>query len=96
MLLNEVTRFRSLGFTNAGITKTAFVNAIYTWPRPVIPVFYDVDPSVVRKQSGCYKKAFAEHENRFRKDGVKVEETQRWREALTQVANLSGWDIRDK
>ncbi|ESW06515.1 hypothetical protein PHAVU_010G054400 [Phaseolus vulgaris] len=64
--------------------------------RVIIPIFYDVDPSVVRKQSGSYEKAFAEYEKRFREDEVKMEEVQRWRQALTQVANLSGWDIRNK
>jgi len=72
-------------------------NCFETSPRRVIiPIFYDVRPSVVRKQSACYKKAFAEHEKRLREDEVKMEEVQRWRQALTQVANLSGWDIRNK
>ncbi|KAK8464700.1 hypothetical protein PHAVU_010G061333 [Phaseolus vulgaris] len=72
-------------------------NCVETSPRPVIiPIFYDVDPSVVRKQSGSYEKAFADHEKRFRKDAVKMEEVQRWREVLTQVANIAGWDIRNK
>ncbi|RHN61937.1 putative TIR domain, winged helix-turn-helix DNA-binding domain-containing protein [Medicago truncatula] len=61
--------------------------------KRVLPVFYDVDPSEVRKQSGSYKKAFAQHEERFKQD---TEVLQGWRTALTQVANLSGWDIRDK
>jgi len=72
------------------------LNCVQTSQRTVIPIFYDVDTSVVRKQSGCYEKAFAEHEKRFREDGQKMEETQRWREALTEVANLSGWDIQNK
>jgi len=50
----------------------------------------------VRKQSGSYEKAFAEHEKRFREEEVKMEEVQRWRQALTQVADLSGWDIQNK
>ncbi|KAH1247771.1 Disease resistance protein RPP5 [Glycine max] len=65
-------------------------------PSRVLPVFYDVDPSEVRKQSGYYGIAFAEHERRFREDIEKMEEVLRWREALTQVANISGWDIRNK
>ncbi|KAK8472221.1 hypothetical protein PHAVU_002G145600 [Phaseolus vulgaris] len=64
--------------------------------RVIIPIFYDVDPSVVRKQSGSYEKAFAKHEKRFGKDEVKMEEVQGWRQALTQVANIAGWDIRNK
>ncbi|CAJ1978733.1 unnamed protein product [Sphenostylis stenocarpa] len=69
---------------------------VETSPRSVLPIFYDVDPSDVRKQSGCYEKVFAEHEERFRESKEKMEEVQRWREALTHVANLSGWDIRNK
>jgi len=65
-------------------------------PSRVIPIFYDVDPLEVRKQSGYYGMAFAKHEERFREDKEKMEEVQRWREALTQVANNSGWDIRNK
>ncbi|XP_022634387.1 TMV resistance protein N-like [Vigna radiata var. radiata] len=71
-------------------------NCVETSPRRVIPVFYDVDPSVVRKQSECYEKAFAEYEKRFRDDQAKMEEAQRWRETLTKMANLSGWDIQNK
>jgi hypothetical protein len=61
--------------------------------QTVLPVFYDVSPSEVRKQSGDFEKAFMEHEERFKEN---LEEVQRWRRALTQVANLSGWDVKDK
>ncbi|KAK2655841.1 hypothetical protein Ddye_008893 [Dipteronia dyeriana] len=56
----------------------------------VLPVFYHVTPSDIRKQTGTYKKAFVEHEKRFKKTKDKV---RNWRAALTQVANLSGWDF---
>ena len=36
--------------------------------KRVLPVFYDVDPSEVRKQSGNYEKAFVEHEETFKHD----------------------------
>ncbi|MED6170033.1 hypothetical protein PIB30_026746 [Stylosanthes scabra] len=62
----------------------------------VLPVFYDVSPSEVRKQSGNYEAAFKKHEERFKDDADMMEQLPRWREALTQVANLSGWDVRDK
>ncbi|KAH7568391.1 hypothetical protein JRO89_XS07G0285800 [Xanthoceras sorbifolium] len=57
----------------------------------LFPVFYDVDPSEVRKQRGGYKKFFDKHEEDFSKEKVK-----RWRAALTQVASLSGWNLQDR
>ncbi|KAH9783073.1 Disease resistance-like protein DSC1 [Citrus sinensis] len=55
----------------------------------VIPVFYHVNPSYVRKQTGSFGEAFAEHESRFREMPEKV---QKWRDVLTEASNLSGWD----
>lgn len=57
--------------------------------RKVLPIFYGVDPSAVRHQTGSFKKAFEKHEKRFRDDTDKV---QRWRNALKEVAGLSGLD----
>ncbi|XP_010263244.1 PREDICTED: TMV resistance protein N-like [Nelumbo nucifera] len=59
----------------------------------VLPIFYDVDPSNVRKQTGSFSQAFMTHEEHFRALGM-IEKVQRWREALTEAANLSGWDLR--
>ncbi|KAL9998536.1 putative TIR domain, P-loop containing nucleoside triphosphate hydrolase [Helianthus debilis subsp. tardiflorus] len=50
------------------------------------PVFYDVEPTEVRKQRGAVGEALAKH-------GEK-ETVGRWRDALTEAANLSGWDVR--
>jgi hypothetical protein len=61
--------------------------------RRVLPVFYDVDPSELRHQKGSYGEAFSKHEQRFQHDTQMVH---RWREALTQTGNISGWDLRDK
>ncbi|XP_050256704.1 disease resistance protein RPV1-like isoform X2 [Quercus robur] len=58
----------------------------------VLPVFYGVDPSDVRKQTGSFAEAFAKHEDLIKNE----EKLQSWRAALTQVANLSGWDARNK
>ncbi|XP_022722182.1 TMV resistance protein N-like [Durio zibethinus] len=63
-----------------------------TTGQVVIPVFYDVDPSDVRKQIGSYEEAFAIHEEQF-KD--KMERIKKWREALTEAGNLSGWDLQN-
>ncbi|XVF77468.1 hypothetical protein PTKIN_Ptkin14bG0046600 [Pterospermum kingtungense] len=59
----------------------------------VFPIFYDVDPSDLRKQIGKVKEAFAKHEERYKEDKEKI---QRWRTALTEVANIAGWDSKDK
>ena len=58
----------------------------------VIPIFYHVDTSDVRHQRGSYEQAFVEHEKRYLLDKDKVF---RWRGALTEAANLSGWYLRD-
>ncbi|KAK9200672.1 hypothetical protein WN944_015870 [Citrus x changshan-huyou] len=55
----------------------------------VIPVFYRVDPSDVRKQSGRFKDAFVKHAKQFKDMPEKI---QNWRAVLTEASNLSGWD----
>ncbi|CAN6561758.1 unnamed protein product [Malus baccata var. baccata] len=52
----------------------------------VFPIFYDVDPSDVRKQTGTFATAFLNHDRRLYE--VK-EKLQLWRDALTEAANLS-------
>ncbi|KAL5560025.1 hypothetical protein UlMin_036236 [Ulmus minor] len=59
----------------------------------VLPIFYGVDPSHIRKQEGSYADAFVIHERRF---WDRMEKVQEWREALTEAADLSGWDSRGK
>jgi hypothetical protein len=58
----------------------------------VVPVFYDIDPSDVRKQTGSYADAFARHGERFNGETDRVI---KWRGALTEAANLSGWSLKD-
>jgi len=59
----------------------------------VLLIFYDVNPSDVRKQMGTFAQAFAEHEERLKENTEKVKT---WREALSEVANLSGWHSQDR
>ncbi|XP_027332811.1 disease resistance-like protein DSC1 [Abrus precatorius] len=61
------------------------------WGQIVIPVFYNVDPSHVRKQSGSYMIAIEEH---ARDPKHSMEKVNQWRLALTQAATLAGWDSR--
>ena len=47
----------------------------------VVPVFYHVNPSDVRHKE-CFKDC--------------PEKVETWRDALREVANLSGWDLQDR
>ena len=58
----------------------------------VLPVFYKVDPSEVRKQEGNFKVALAEQEIKFKNN---IEKVQRWRAALNEAASLFGWHYDD-
>nr|XP_043607714.1 disease resistance protein Roq1-like [Erigeron canadensis] len=51
----------------------------------VIPIFYDVNPSNVRKQNGQFGKA-------FNKNYKSVNET--WRKALFDASNIAGWELK--
>ncbi|XP_070661778.1 disease resistance protein RPV1-like isoform X1 [Malus domestica] len=68
--------------------------------RHVLPIFYHVDPSHVRKQDGDLAEAFQKHKEGIgeEKDGKKREAKQKkvgqWREALTKAANLSGHHLQ--
>ncbi|CAN1147612.1 Disease resistance protein RUN1 [Linum perenne] len=53
----------------------------------VMPVFYRVEPEDVRDQLGSYAEAFGKHETVYEKEKVN-----RWRDALKEIGNLSGWD----
>ena len=72
---------------------TKIVRCMKVKRMTVLPVFYNVDPSDVRKQKGTFAQAFVEHEECF-KENMKIVQT--WRDALIEVANLSGWDLKDR
>jgi len=56
--------------------------------RSVLPVFYKVDPSDVRYLKKSYEEAMAQHEKRSNSN---MDLLQEWKNALNQVANLSGF-----
>ncbi|CAN6584487.1 unnamed protein product [Malus baccata var. baccata] len=58
----------------------------------VIPIFYEVDPSDVRKLKGRFAEDFAQHDH---DSNAEMEEVQSWRSALTTATSLSGWDSRN-
>ncbi|KAM0030856.1 putative TIR domain, P-loop containing nucleoside triphosphate hydrolase [Helianthus debilis subsp. tardiflorus] len=51
------------------------------------PVFYDVEPTHVRHQSGAVEEAFKKH--------VGKEGAVRWRSALNEAAGLAGWELKN-
>ncbi|KAH0726927.1 hypothetical protein KY284_002792 [Solanum tuberosum] len=55
--------------------------------RSVLPIFYHVDPSDVRKQKGRIGEAFDRYEE------AKV---RKWKEALKQVADLGGMVLQNQ
>ncbi|KAK3430826.1 hypothetical protein EUGRSUZ_E02314, partial [Eucalyptus grandis] len=59
----------------------------------VLPVFYKVDPKEVRGGRKSYQKAMANHEFKFGEDSEKVK---RWKTALLDAGNLSGWHLNDR
>lgn len=84
-------------------------NCYQTMQRSVIAVFYNIEPSVVRYQTGSCKKAFKKHKSRsktgcftkaFEKHRIlsaaKMEKMNKWRFALTCVAGFSGKEVSSK
>ncbi|KAK2398539.1 disease resistance protein RPV1 [Trifolium repens] len=61
-------------------------NGVLVWP-----VFYDVEPSNVRKLSGSFGEAMAEHEVRY---SGEIDRLEKWKKALNQVANLAGFHYK--
>ncbi|CAL5399030.1 unnamed protein product [Camellia sinensis] len=67
----------------------------------VLPIFYHVNPSHVRKQMGSFKKSFMRHEQKFhseageRKDDWKGK-MQEWRAALREAADLAGMNLQNQ
>ena len=56
----------------------------------VVPIFYKVNPSDVRKQTGTFAKAFDEHEKQFK------EKVGTWRDALNHVAGIVGHHVMNR
>ena len=56
----------------------------------VLPVFHYVDPSDVRNQRGTFEQSFAKHK------ADNIQEVESWKNALREVANLSGWHLQER
>lgn len=58
----------------------------------LLPVFYHVEPTEVKNQTGNFGNAFAEASKRYNNTGNE----NKWREALMEVAAISGWDVKNR
>ncbi|KAJ4975360.1 hypothetical protein NE237_000466 [Protea cynaroides] len=56
----------------------------------VLPIFFDVERSDVRDQSGSFEGSFREHEKNFEPQVLES-----WKEALRMVGNLEGWVLEE-
>ena len=72
---------------------TKILDCVEVMGHTAIPVFYNVDPSHVRKQTESFAEAFAKHDHIY---GDKSEKVLKWRKALTVASGLSGYDSRDR
>jgi len=57
----------------------------------VLPVFYGVDPTHIRHQTGSYSEHLTKHEEKFQINKENMERLEQWKMALTKAANLSGY-----
>ncbi|GJZ92499.1 TMV resistance protein N-like protein [Tanacetum coccineum] len=57
-----------------------------TSKQTAYPIFFDVEPTEVRKQSGDFGKAFAKHINK--------EAAGNWIEAMKEASDLAGWELK--
>ncbi|KAG0582756.1 hypothetical protein KC19_3G083300 [Ceratodon purpureus] len=61
--------------------------------KPVIPVFYDVEPVDLRwVENGPFAEAFEKHKSRGRTDSTKLQE---WRDALQALSEITGFRSAD-
>ncbi|XP_059653602.1 disease resistance protein RPV1-like [Cornus florida] len=67
----------------------------------ILPVFYHVHPSDLRWLKGSFGEAFAKHEERLQSESNERKEEgmnkiTRWKEALREIADLSGSVLKDE
>uniref|UniRef100_A0A7N0TX53 TIR domain-containing protein n=1 Tax=Kalanchoe fedtschenkoi TaxID=63787 RepID=A0A7N0TX53_KALFE len=56
----------------------------------VLPVFYNVDPTHVRHQTGPYQEEFRKHKV------AKIDRVNKWRQALASAADLAGFGLQNQ
>ncbi|KAG5224389.1 TMV resistance protein [Salix suchowensis] len=85
----------SKGYASSGWCLDELVKILecrHTMGRLIVPVFYDIDPSDVRKQKWNAGEALKRKEEDFE---TEMEKLKRWREALDEAGKISGWILKD-
>ncbi|KAF5459739.1 hypothetical protein F2P56_019660 [Juglans regia] len=59
----------------------------------ILPIFYHVDPSDMRNQSGSFAEAFTAHEKDPKIDKKDMDS---WRNALRKAGSIAGWHIHNR
>ncbi|XP_039169514.1 toll/interleukin-1 receptor-like protein [Eucalyptus grandis] len=59
--------------------------------KVILPIFYDVNPDDVKLKTRLYLDVLKKHEKEFGLDEIR-----QWKEALTEVARIKGWGMKDK
>ncbi|XP_031385882.1 TMV resistance protein N-like [Punica granatum] len=57
----------------------------------ILPIFFDIGPSVVKDQIGTFRNSFIKHE----RNGVDPETINMWKDALEKIGHLKGWDLQN-
>ncbi|XP_039172552.1 TMV resistance protein N-like [Eucalyptus grandis] len=58
--------------------------------KVILPIFYEVDASDLKLNTGSYGTALQKHERESGEDVAK-----QWKEALREVAGIKGWNLKD-
>lgn len=99
----ELSRISIVVFSKAYITSSwclrelvHIMNCRKTNGQVVVPVFYYVDPGVVRHQKDGYRKALHSTAKRRLPGGERMEQVlSNWMTVLTEAANISGWHTKN-
>ncbi|XP_039689130.1 disease resistance protein RUN1 isoform X3 [Medicago truncatula] len=84
----------SINYASSSFCLDELVRIIHCYKtkgRLVFPVFYGVDPTHIRHQTGSYGEHLTKHRKNFQNNKKNMERLHQWKLALTEAANLSGY-----
>ncbi|XP_050218185.1 TMV resistance protein N-like [Mercurialis annua] len=63
--------------------------------QTVLPIFYEIDPSILNSQTGSYAEALAKYEEGFKGNETNMKKLEEWKSTLQKAENIVGWDSRN-